>query len=262
MSRLTTRVMKWRPDTFLLWLALLLLPGLVAVGWAVDKTTIQLWHPMPAPSRAVLTELVKEYETRHPDITVHLLYKENEEVRMAYMSATAFTEGGPDLLYGPSDFTGALVEMKIVKPLEDLFTPEELAEFDPKGLTWYQGHLYQIGDELGNHLALVYNKRLFAAAGLDRPPQTLQEMVAFGRKLTVDKDGDGIVDQYGLVWNFTEVVLSSFFLRVQEPFTTPLPSPFTGSQVILPLSLSAKYLHAYTDWMACLSTPTFSISQR
>ena len=178
----------------------------LALGSALSaaKTTLHLWHPMPAPSRAVLTELVAEYEKLNPDISVHLLYKENEEVRMAYMSATGFTEGGPDLLYGPSDFTGALVEMGIIKPLENLFTESELAEFDPKGLTWYQGHLYQIGDELGNHLALVYNKRLFAEVGLDRPPETLQELIEFGKKLTLDKDGDGIIDQYGLVWNFTE----------------------------------------------------------
>ncbi|NQV15213.1 extracellular solute-binding protein [bacterium] len=183
---------------------LVFLSAIINPAWAGDKTTLHLWHPMPAPSRVVLNELVAQYESEHPEIAVHLLYKENEEVRMAYMSATAFTEGGPDLLYGPSDFTGALVEMDIVKPLENLFSKEELAAFDPNGLTWYNGHLYQIGDELGNHLALVYNKRLFAEVGLYRPPNTLQELIEFGKMLTLDKNGDGIVDQYGLVWNFTE----------------------------------------------------------
>jgi arabinogalactan oligomer/maltooligosaccharide transport system permease protein len=94
--------------------------------------------------------------------------------------------------------------MEIIRPLEDLFTEDELAEFDPKGLTYYDGHLYQIGDELGNHLALVYNKRLFREVGLDRPPGSLDELIAFGKLLTRDFDGDGIVDQHGLVWNFTE----------------------------------------------------------
>jgi len=185
-------------------MTILMLCIVLSPALGTEKTTLHLWHPMPAPSRAVLNELIQEYEAQNPGIKVHTLYKENEEVRMAYMSATGFTSGGPDLLYGPSDFTGALVEMDIVKPLEDLFTPEELAAFDPKGLTWYNGHLYQIGDELGNHLALVYNKRLFAEVGLDRPPETMQELIEFGKKLTIDKDGDGIVDQYGLVWNFTE----------------------------------------------------------
>ena len=185
-------------------LVFLFLMVLMTSAFAAETTTLHLWHPMPAPSRAVLDELVTQYEQENPDIRVHLLYKENEEVRMAYMSATGFTEGGPDLLYGPSDFTGALVEMHIVKPLEDLFTAEELAKFDPKGLTYYDGHLYQIGDELGNHLALVYNKRLFAEAGLDRPPKTMQELIEFGKLLTLDKDHDGNTDQYGLVWNFTE----------------------------------------------------------
>jgi len=185
-------------------LQLLVLFSLVNFTWGTESTTLHLWHPMPAPSRAVLNDLITEYESLNPDINVHLLYKENEEVRMAYMSATGFTSGGPDLLYGPSDFTGALVEMDIVKPLEDLFSAEELAAFDPKGLTWYNDHLYQIGDELGNHLALVYNKRLFAEAGLEGPPRTLQELIEYGKQLTLDHDGDGVVDQYGLVWNFTE----------------------------------------------------------
>jgi len=169
-----------------------------------EVTELHLWHPMPAPSRAVLNELIAQYETENPHIKVNLLYKENEEVRMAYMSATGFTDGGPDLLYGPSDFTGALWEMDIIRPLDDLFTPDELADFDPTGLTYYKGKLYQVGDELGNHLALVWNKRLFAEVGLDRAPETLSELVEYGKLLTRDLDGDGLVDQHGLVWNFTE----------------------------------------------------------
>jgi len=180
---------------------LLLVSGIQA---AEEPMELHLWHPMPAPSRAILDELVAQYQAENPHIQVNTLYKENEEVRMAYMSATGFTDGGPDLLYGPSDFTGALWEMDIIRPLDDLFTEEELADFDPNGLTYYRGHLYQVGDELGNHLALVWNKRLFAEVGLDRPPQTLDELVEFGKLLTRDLDGDGIIDQHGLVWNFTE----------------------------------------------------------
>ncbi len=176
----------------------------LSVLGADEPLTLNLWHPMPAPSRTILHELVAEFEATHPGIVVNTLYKENEEVRMAYMSATGFTDGGPDLLYGPSDFTGALWEMNIIRPLDDLFDAEELADFDPSGLTYYKGKLYQIGDELGNHLALVWNKRLFAEVGLERAPETLDELVAFGQKLTIDRDGDGITDQYGLVWNFTE----------------------------------------------------------
>lgn len=169
-----------------------------------DVLELHLWHQRPAPSRAILDELLEEYHAQNPHIKVSVLYKENEELRMGYMASAAFTGGGPELLYGPSDFTGSLVEMGIVRPLDDVFSKEEMADFDPNSLINYQDSLYQIGDELGNHLALVWNKRLFKEAGLDHAPQTMSELIEYGQILTKDFDNDGIMDQYGLVWNYTE----------------------------------------------------------
>ncbi|MCC6550386.1 MAG: extracellular solute-binding protein, partial [Ignavibacteriaceae bacterium] len=36
------------------------------------------------------------------------------------------------------------------------------------------------------------------------PPTTDKELIELGKKLTIDKNGDGRPDQYGLVWNYTE----------------------------------------------------------
>ena len=186
-------------------LMFLVMMGFSTFSIADEKPlTLHLWHQRPAPSRAVLNDLILEYEQLHPDIKVEPLYKENEELRMGYQAAAAFTGGGPEILYGPSDFTGALDEMNIIKPLENAFDTAFLKDFDPTGLTYYRDHLYQIGDELGNHLALVWNKRLFADVGLDHAPETLDELIEYGQKLTLDLDGDGVIDQYGLVWNYTE----------------------------------------------------------
>ena len=60
-------------------------------------------------------------------------------------------------------------------------------------LTWYKGHLYQVADKLGNHLTLVYNKKLVPV-----PPTTDEELVEIGKELTVDTNGDGKPDRYGL----------------------------------------------------------------
>jgi arabinogalactan oligomer/maltooligosaccharide transport system permease protein len=68
--------------------------------------------------------------------------------------------------------------------------------------------LVQVGDRIGNHLALVYNRDL-----LPRPPATTDQMIDMATAATVDEDGDGRVDRYGLVWNFVE----PFFLI---PFLT------------------------------------------
>ncbi len=46
--------------------------------------------------------------------------------------------------------------------------------------------------------SLYYNPTLFAAAGITEPPATWADFVAAAEKLTVDTDGDGTVDQYGV----------------------------------------------------------------
>ena len=62
-----------------------------------------------------------------------------------------------------------------------------------------EGKIWMVGDVVGNHLMLIYNKDLISI-----PPSNTDELIEFGKKMTIDKNNDGIIDQYGLVWNFTE----------------------------------------------------------
>jgi len=50
------------------------------------------------------------------------------------------------------------------------------------------------------NLALLYNKDMFKAAGLDpeKPPRNWDELYTYSKKLTIDKDGDGRIDQTGM----------------------------------------------------------------
>ena len=148
--------------------------------------------------RMVLADLVNEYVENNPGVKITVLYRETEELRSGFQNS-ALAGSGPELVHGPSDQVGPFATMGIIKPLEDIFSAEYLANFNPQGLTYYEGHLYQIADRLGNHLCLVYNKDLVPI-----PPKDSDEMIEIGKKLTKDFDGDGKIDQFGLVWNFTE----------------------------------------------------------
>lgn len=176
---------------------LLLLPQAVAA-----QVHIHLWDQMRPEARRVLAERIAAFHRLHPDIRVHELYRETEELRSAYQASAAFTGGGPELVYGPSDYVGAFESMNIIRPLDDLFTSTELAGFDAKATERYKGRLYHIGDEIGNHLALGWNRRLFREAGFERAPRTLEELISFGKKLTRQRSASS--KQYGLVWNYTE----------------------------------------------------------
>jgi maltose-binding protein MalE len=163
-----------------------------------DPNRIVIWHQMRVDERVILEEQMKKYMQLHPEVRVEAIYKETETLRSDYIIA-AIARQGPDLVYGPSDQVGPFQVMGIITPMENLFDKEWLDSFNPKALTWYEGRLYQIADKLGNHLTLVYNKKL-----VEKPPTTDEELISFGKQLTKDTDGDGKIDQYGLVWNYTE----------------------------------------------------------
>ena len=157
-----------------------------------DPHQIVIWHQLRPDERLVLRSLLDKYMATHPGLKITALYKETEELRSGFQIA-AIGGAGPDLVYGPSDQVGPFEAMEIILPLDTLFSLKYLSRFDPKGLIYSNGHLYQIADRVGNHVMLVYNKAL-----INKPPQTMDELIKFGEKFTQPSN------YYGLVWNYTE----------------------------------------------------------
>lgn len=182
--------------------AVTLLGALFLFGCASDepeKVRIIIWHQDRPDVRDVLQKQLDRFMKLHNDsVVVEQLFKETEELRSGFIIA-AIAGQGPEIVYGPSDQVGPFQVMDIILPLDTLFSKDFLDQFDPKGLTYYKGKLYKISDKLGNHLTLVYNKKLMPV-----PPKTDQELITLGKELTKDTDGDGKIDQYGLAWNYTE----------------------------------------------------------
>lgn len=180
-----------------------------------EPVRIQLWHQMIYSHRQVLSEALRQFEKENPDIVIRETYRETEELRSSYQAA-AMGNSGPELVFGPSDQIGPFATMGIIQPLDGLLSPEELAQYDPLALPAYEGRHYMLGGTVGNHLMLLYNKKL-----LPTPPQTTDELIHLGQKLTADLDGDGKIDRYGLVFNYTEpFFFAPFIPAFGEPFMT------------------------------------------
>ena len=100
---------------------------------------------------------------------------------------------------GPSDQVGPLATMQFIKGLDNILDQNRLLEYDPRCIVSYRDSIYMIADRIGNHLALVYNTDL-----LPEPPQDTDELIRMGKEVTKDLNGDGVIDQWAIVWNFTE----------------------------------------------------------
>jgi arabinogalactan oligomer / maltooligosaccharide transport system permease protein len=175
--------------------------------------TIDLWHQMRPEDRAVLDARIEIFQREHPGIAVRALYKETEELRSGLISAV-LAGSGPEVIYGPSDILGVYQAMGALQDMSPWMKPEKLAELDPRAVirmpprTKRAGassppapreELIFLGDRFGNHLALVFNRRF-----ISQPPKTTDELVELAVANTVDENGDGVPDRYGLVWNYTE----------------------------------------------------------
>ena len=159
---------------------------------------IVIWHQKDQAERDFLAEKIDEYNKKHTDHQVEILYKETEELRSLFVVA-AMGGHGPEIIYGPADNVGVLALTKTIQPIDALFDTTFTNQFDKNGFVTWQGEKWSVADQIGNHLTLVYNKKL-----VPNPPKTLSELQEMGVKLTKDTNGDGRIDQYALVWNYKE----------------------------------------------------------
>jgi arabinogalactan oligomer/maltooligosaccharide transport system permease protein len=181
--------------------------AVINVGCAPTEpaNVIHLWHQMRPEDREVLAARIEEFERLHPGVHVRALYKETEELRSGLVSAVLAGQG-PEVIYGPSDVVGVYQAMGALQDMSPWLKPAALRPFDPRAVIRMPGRaargtdeLVFLGDRFGNHLALVYNRRL-----LPTPPETTRELLDLAKANTIDEDGDGDFDRYGLVWNYTE----------------------------------------------------------
>jgi len=162
---------------------------------------IVVWHSFRPIERLVLKSVLSEFAPRFPQWEFTELFYDPETARSNFL-ISAMGGSGPALFRGANDNVGPMVELGVIQPLDSFFSQATLDSFLTQPFaanTYFNGRLYQIADQIGNHLCLVYNKAL-----LTTPPQTVNQLIEIGKKLTIDRDQDGRIDQYALVWNYAE----------------------------------------------------------
>jgi maltose-binding protein MalE len=159
---------------------------------------IAIWEQMDPEEQKLLDVRIAAFQKSHPDVPVTRLHFETELLRTQFQTA-ALAGGGPALVFGPSDQIGPFSVMKLISPLDELFGPKYFSQFIEGSLDTLNGHIYAVPDQVGNHLALVYNKKFVKKA-----PATSDELISIAEKNTVDKNRDGVPERYGLVFNTTE----------------------------------------------------------
>lgn len=185
--------------------------------------TLQFYFPVAVggPITKIIDNLVTDFEKQHADITVKPVYAGSYQDTITKV-LTAIKGGDvPQLSVILSTDMYTLIDEDAIVPYEDLaktdadkawmksFYPAFMENSRTGGKTW--GIPFQ-----RSTIVMYWNKDAFKEAGLDpdHAPQTWDELVAYGKKLT-KHDTNGNVTQWGV-----QIPSSGFPYWLFQAFTT------------------------------------------
>ncbi|MEU0676884.1 extracellular solute-binding protein [Streptomyces sp. NPDC006172] len=174
---------------------------------AGGPVTITWWDTSNATNEAPTYQaLVKEFEAANKDVKVKYVNVPFDQAQNKFDTA-AGSKGAPDVLRSEVGWTPAFAKKGFFLPLDGTEALADQAKFKPNLIEQakYEGKTYGV-PIVTDTLALVYNKRLFAEAGLTAAPKTWDELRTAAATIK-DKTG---VDGY---WGSTQAYYAQSFLH-------------------------------------------------
>lgn len=171
-----------------------------------NRITITFWHSFVSSTIPALNQLINDFEKENPSIKINAQYIPTGDALVEKLITSIQSNTAPDISWIHEDFIDKLVESDAIYDMNyfvngrDSLTKAEMDDIYPQLLRnfTHKNVLYAMPME-ATVLALIYNKDHFKAADLDpnSPPKTWKELREYANKLTIDKDKDGKIDQYG-----------------------------------------------------------------
>lgn len=164
------------------------------------KVEVVIWEQDDEVVDKVFDEQAKAFMAKFPNITITRAHYTTEDLRSNFQTA-ALGGQGPHIVYGPDDNIGVFATAGIIQPLDTWFGRAVTDALDENALNGnrFDGKLWGLPDRIGNHLTLVYNKKLVPEA-----PKDFDALIKLAKDLTKDTNKDGKIDQYGLAYNLNE----------------------------------------------------------
>ncbi|MGH2710000.1 MAG: ABC transporter substrate-binding protein [Actinomycetota bacterium] len=176
--------------------------------------TVMLWaEPEELPA---YRKVVAKFEQAEPEVDVNLVPFGEREDLLARLS-TSFAGGTPpDLFLLNYRFIGQYADRGVLEPIQERLDSSDAFsqdDFYPQAMEAFAFDGVQTClPQNVSSLVVYYNVDLFKEIGLEGPPEgwTYFDMVGLARNLTVDRDGDGAPEQYGLGVESTIIRMAPF----------------------------------------------------
>jgi len=184
---------------------------------------VTFWHGMGGPLGKVLTSLIDEFNSTHPDIEI-ISVSMGRYTALSQKIMAAVAAGKPPVMaQAYENWTVELIISGSIVPIEDFvrgpsgLSEESLADILPVFIRNNQWDDVIWSFPFNKSVrTLFYNKDLFERSGLDRdtPPRSWDDYIGFARQITRDDDSDGYPEIWGTagqvnVWMFGNLLLQN-----------------------------------------------------
>jgi multiple sugar transport system substrate-binding protein len=170
-------------------------------GETGGPATLTFWHGYTEADGDVLQGIVDDFNASQSDITINTEVKTWASIDDTLLTALSAGEG-PDIVAMPAERLPVYADKGAFAELDDFYSDESsnTANLLPGAVAMVEIESRKYAVPTGFvPLAVYYNTALFEAAGVTAFPATWDEWVATAKQLTVDEDGDGTPEQYGVV---------------------------------------------------------------
>lgn len=151
----------------------------------------------------IWADIIKGFNEENPNIQVEFLNVAWDSV--VEKETAAFAAGsGPDISFQTEQFP-LYAKNGYLMPLDDYVDEEKLSGYPKSALDYcsQDGKLMGIPFVALNSV-MFYNKDLFKDAEITDIPTTWDELLEVAKKLTKDTDGDGEIDQWGMMFEMND----------------------------------------------------------
>jgi multiple sugar transport system substrate-binding protein len=162
--------------------------------------TLSFWHGYTEADGKVLDQIVADFNASQSGITINDTTKTWADIGDQLLTALSAKQG-PDLVALPAENLPAYAAKGAFASLDGWYSASGAnASLNPNAASMEKVNGTYSGVPWGFvPLSVIYNKALFQQAGITQFPTTWDGWVATAKKLTVDKNGDGTPEQYGMV---------------------------------------------------------------
>jgi multiple sugar transport system substrate-binding protein len=192
--------------------AVLALTGCAAGdGGSGDAVEVTVWHYWDGTNADTFDAMVDDYNSSHDGVVIKPSNVPNADF-LTKLRASATSNTLPDIAIGDLVWVPQINEIGTLADLGPLLPAEVLADINPALTSFGTIGGKQVSVPVSaNNLALIYNKTLYSAAGLDpeAPPATWEQLKEDGATILA-KTGKPAYELFtqagdngeGLTWNF------------------------------------------------------------